>query len=360
MASIAWCNDIHNANSGATLDNSGSALATGSSWYAAVIGSFTTLDWTWTWDGPNQAGGDFTTLPSNSNSPPSPEIFWLATYANSPTWDWTSGRVTITAIVDGVTSNTLEIIFTNGSGTVTWGPTSAPAPALYHTAGWFSPIRDSVADTTYSNNGTATEPGGVQIYKFGISDIDYATVEYSVVWTPVNFGDPSPLLAITETYVDFSVISKTDTPGSLHITILVDGVPSLNSLYLDFGPSRAAHWYPSQPSSDFSGSPLSGYAPLTVSFQEQCVDPVPYERTWNFGDGVTSTLTTPQHIYGVPGIYTVNLDVTRYVYGNANVNKVAYVTVLEPPAVIDPGAGPEDTTSGYTLTAKPRPRFFPG
>jgi len=35
----------------------------------------------------------------------------------------------------------------------------------------------------------------------------------------------------------------------------------------------------------------------------------PYTYSWNFGDGITSTLTTPVHIYENDGTYTVTLTV---------------------------------------------------
>jgi PKD repeat protein len=36
----------------------------------------------------------------------------------------------------------------------------------------------------------------------------------------------------------------------------------------------------------------------------------PFEYLWDFGDGVTSTLESPTHLYAAAGTYTVTLTVT--------------------------------------------------
>ncbi len=65
---------------------------------------------------------------------------------------------------------------------------------------------------------------------------------------------------------------------------------------------------PESPRADFYASPTSGPVPLTVVFTNTSTGD--YESSlWDFGDGVTSTLTHPQHTYTVPGLYTVTLTV---------------------------------------------------
>lgn len=59
----------------------------------------------------------------------------------------------------------------------------------------------------------------------------------------------------------------------------------------------------------FTTSPTSGLVPLTVVFTNTSTGD--YNTSlWDFGDGVTSTLTHPQHTYTVPGLYTVTLTVS--------------------------------------------------
>ena len=86
------------------------------------------------------------------------------------------------------------------------------------------------------------------------------------------------------------------------------------------------------PVADFTASPTSGIAPLTVQFTDtsdcfQC-----QSWNWDFGDGNTSTEQNPLFTYGIPGTYSVNLRVT-----NASGSSVASITVT---ATFPPGAPP--------------------
>ncbi|WP_114752532.1 PKD domain-containing protein [Pleomorphovibrio marinus] len=60
-------------------------------------------------------------------------------------------------------------------------------------------------------------------------------------------------------------------------------------------------------------SPLEGDGPLEVSFYGdllgQAGDKLAYQ--WNFGDGISSTSVNPIHTYEQPGIYNVNVTVSR-------------------------------------------------
>jgi PKD repeat protein len=66
----------------------------------------------------------------------------------------------------------------------------------------------------------------------------------------------------------------------------------------------------------FSASPLSGLAPLAVQFNDQSVYAGGTSATWlwNFGDGSTSTLQNPFHIFQQAGSYSVSLTVTTGQY----------------------------------------------
>ena len=52
----------------------------------------------------------------------------------------------------------------------------------------------------------------------------------------------------------------------------------------------------------FSAAPLIGTVPLTVTFTNESTNADDY--LWDFGDGVTSTLASPNHTYTQPGVYT--------------------------------------------------------
>jgi len=80
---------------------------------------------------------------------------------------------------------------------------------------------------------------------------------------------------------------------------------------------------------DFSADPLSGAAPLEVTFTDLSTGtPGPDSWTWDFGDTTASGDQHPVHIYTDPGIYTVTLTVSN-AFGMDGDVKVAYITVLE-------------------------------
>ncbi|MEW5923116.1 MAG: PKD domain-containing protein, partial [Candidatus Zixiibacteriota bacterium] len=57
---------------------------------------------------------------------------------------------------------------------------------------------------------------------------------------------------------------------------------------------------------DFTASPTSGKAPLNVAFQSLC-NIIPSSVTWHFGDGDSSHVLDPEHVYNEIGVYTVKL-----------------------------------------------------
>ncbi|MBD3402043.1 PKD domain-containing protein [candidate division GN15 bacterium] len=84
------------------------------------------------------------------------------------------------------------------------------------------------------------------------------------------------------------------------------------------------------PVADFSGSPTSGDAPLSVQFTDLSTNS-PTSWSWDFGDGVgTSTAQNPSYSYQSAGTYTVSLTATN-AYGSDIETKVDYITVTEPP-----------------------------
>jgi PKD repeat protein len=74
----------------------------------------------------------------------------------------------------------------------------------------------------------------------------------------------------------------------------------------------------------FSATPTVGEAPLTVTFTNASVN---YTASlWSFGDGTTSTLPNPTHVYTLPGVYTVTLTITGP-GGTDTFSRANYVTV---------------------------------
>jgi PKD repeat protein len=70
---------------------------------------------------------------------------------------------------------------------------------------------------------------------------------------------------------------------------------------------------PAAPVAAFTGTPVSGAAPLDVIFIDSSTGTSITNRRWDFGDGNISNYgagTNPSHRYISAGTYSVNLTVT--------------------------------------------------
>ncbi len=79
------------------------------------------------------------------------------------------------------------------------------------------------------------------------------------------------------------------------------------------------------PTAGFTALPLSGPAPLTVHFTDASGGTID-SRLWSFGDGITSTLVNPTHVYTHTGLYAVSLQVVGP-GGGDSLMRPAYITV---------------------------------
>ena len=79
---------------------------------------------------------------------------------------------------------------------------------------------------------------------------------------------------------------------------------------------------------DFSAHHTSGHAPLTVHFTDhsRSHSQILY-WSWNFGDGKTSSLQNPIHIYKRPGRYTVSVTV-KCPFGVIDTKKVSNYIIV--------------------------------
>ena len=90
-----------------------------------------------------------------------------------------------------------------------------------------------------------------------------------------------------------------------------------------------------------TGTPSNGIAPLSVSFSSMVVGGTsPYNYSWSFGDGESSGLQEPSHIYNSPGTYNAKLTVSDDY--NKSVNDTFAITAY-PRLTVSIGA---DRTSG--------------
>jgi len=107
-------------------------------------------------------------------------------------------------------------------------------------------------------------------------------------------------------------------------------------------------------SANFTASPLSGPAPLTVRFTDLSTGTVTAWQ-WDFGDGDTSAAQNPEHIYADEGLYTVNLRVSDAL-GNSDALVLTDYIDVGPAQVenitanftADVTSGPVPLTVGFT------------
>jgi parallel beta-helix repeat protein len=85
---------------------------------------------------------------------------------------------------------------------------------------------------------------------------------------------------------------------------------AINADNMDYLP---LHTYSPKPTfyADFTVSPTSGMAPLTVKCTDKSVGN-PTRYNYDFGDGVNVTGPNPTHTYRFPGTYSITLTITKY------------------------------------------------
>ena len=94
-----------------------------------------------------------------------------------------------------------------------------------------------------------------------------------------------------------------NAPGTYTAKLTVDGTPKTTTIIVSAKPVL--------PVAAFSATPVSGNAPLTVTFTDTSTGS-PTSWLWNFGDGTTYNSQRPSsHIYSRAGSYTVSLTVSN-------------------------------------------------
>ncbi|MBI2954328.1 MAG: tandem-95 repeat protein, partial [Chloroflexi bacterium] len=129
----------------------------------------------------------------------------------------------------------------------------------------------------------------------------------------LDAGAPAGATIIGNTGV-FSWTPGNDvSPGTYTATVRVadNASPPLSNardvsinVYLDNSPPQAS----------FSATPISGSWPLTVTFTNESFGQID-SQSWTFGDGATSALANPTHVYSAAGTYTVTLTVSGTLNG---------------------------------------------
>ncbi len=82
----------------------------------------------------------------------------------------------------------------------------------------------------------------------------------------------------------------------------------------------------------FNATPTSGCAPLMVSFTNTSTNAV--SVFWSFGDGDTSTLLNPLHLYSLPGDYSVMLIISAPCGGAPDTLIYNYIQIFDLPVPV--------------------------
>lgn len=142
-------------------------------------------------------------------------------------------------------------------------------------------------------------------------------VTFDVPYDSWNSSDTNPMLMYGECFY----VGTDGSWGGFNVTEVE--FRGYNATYSDLIPVV-----------DFAGSPLSGTAPLYVSFVDNSTNEVPGSTTYYWSitptDGVTGrtgTLEDHNALFSVPGNYTISHNVTTP-YGEGNMTKTDYITVL--------------------------------
>lgn len=322
--------------------------------------------------------------------------FGDATYATTQnaTHNYTVSAVypvnlTVTGANSSISNITKPItVYPNAS--FTRNPPSGPAPLTvqFLDTSTGSPTQWNWEFEEYQNYSTSTlqNPQKTYLYggnwgvflnatgKNGQSDYYYSTVQVTPVArftaTPVS-GDGPLTVQFNDTSIgmlpanpsdiylsifgnryfwDFGDGSTSNERNPVHVfqntstvtlTVAVMFLPNTSApLQITVGPS---------PNVDFTASPLTGVAPLTVSFTDVSKGTQPLSYTWNFGDNSTlSHERNPVHLYASAGSFNANLTVTD---GNGKTNsKIRTVhATLMPGPVAEFAASPRSGAAPLTV-----------
>lgn len=161
---------------------------------------------------------------------------------------------------EAVNTKTIGTIAVDFSG----DPRSGPDPLTVYFTGSYTGPGTPQWSWKFGDGGTSTEQNPTHIY--------------------ANPGKYSVTLTV-KSVLDSGFISQTVTKG----------------YYITVGSALP-------PVAAYSANPLSGNAPLTVSFTDQSTG-APTKWFWSFGDRTFSTQQSPSHTYTKAGKYTVRLTV---------------------------------------------------
>ncbi|MCE5298976.1 MAG: PKD domain-containing protein [Methanoregulaceae archaeon] len=218
-----------------------------------------------------------------------------------------------------------------------------PVPALYYIVGIIAVAL--IIGAAYTGmtlmGGSGGHGGSLEAPDFTFSP-ESGTAPLSVQFTASSPETPDSW------FWNFGDDSTSDLPNPLHLyndsgnytATLQVGNDGENSPLV----SKTVQVLSRSPSSlvaKFTADPMKGKPPLTVQFRDESVGETE-SRSWNFGDGYTSTERNPLHTYQTPGNYSVVLAIQSACCEDT--------TTL--PIMVEPEVGPSEGPPVADFTVK--------
>ena len=246
---------------------------------------------------------------------------------------------------DGTNYGTFSYYFYEGTSMASPHVAGVAALLIAKNGGTMTPTEVRAAlQNTAEDRGTV---GWDQYYGYGLVNADAALQSISTTNPPVAAFSGTPTSGYAPLAVTFTDAS-TNTPTSWAWTFGDGGtstaqnpshtytlagtftvVLTATNAYGSDSETKIGYITVTNPPTDppvaaFSGTPTSGTVPLTVTFTDASTN-TPTSWNWDFGDGGTSTVKNPSHIYATAGTYTVTLTATN-AFGSDSEIKTGYIT----------------------------------
>jgi len=217
------------------------------------------------------------------------------------------------------------------------GGSAAPSAEVYAIP--LPPIADAGSDQNIYLGQTATLSGA------GSSDPGNAPLTYT--WT-IDAKPANSAAALSSTNAETTTLHP-DVAGQYAISLVVNNGTedsAADTVLVDVAENLA-------PEASASATPVSGVAPLDVSFDGSAsLDPerAPLSYSWDFGDGAPAdTSASTNHTYTVPGKYTAVLTVTDDLGNTDQASVDVNVTAPNTPPTLGPTAAPSSGSAPLSV-----------
>jgi PKD repeat protein len=190
-------------------------------------------------------------------------------------------------------------------------------------------VMNSAGNSTANQTITVTQKSPVASFD---TDPTTGTAPLTVQFNDTSIGE---IISWNWSYGDTSAWFNTTIPGERNVThpyILPGEYKAQLVVMNSAGNSNASRLITVAtatvtPVANFTATPKSGVAPLTVTFTDTSTN-TPTSWKWSFGDGdpTNSTVQNPIHKYSNAGTYTVSLNATNTAGSNTKIEN-GYITI---------------------------------